>query len=951
MLTSLIELLSAGLGQAMSWFMSIFLNAMDLSMDSYLEFFPFFRTAYNLLKGFSWGLLFIIAGTGLALFFFGAFDGGAIQERPISVLVRTFFAGCGIMWGGYVLVFLVNLAVIPFDAFLNADSAIQGGWNVDLTLFSTELAAAATGQTWILMGDLAIALMDFFLMLLIAWNLFKLIIEVAERYLMVGVLVFTAPIVYPTLATKNTSGIFKRWVSMFAGSLIIMSLSALFLKLIVSGFTLGEDGVSGSFGESAHFLFKLVLILAMCKIAQRVDSYMQQLGIGVATTGGSMLDDALMAFRTIQSAFGGRGGAIGPDGLPMGGGGGARGGMGKLGDFYRATSPFAAGRKAAADAYKSGQGVWGSIKTGAAAVGNKMKSDFTNHGVIGKTAQAVKKAKESGQPLGGLGTAKAAGKALGSTVANQAIAMANPRAFAEHDAAQKVDAEANRAAYEQRKAETAAPGNAELPDAKRSDAEAGRTKPQDFAGNFSEFGVQDKATGSAFREENGEPSLTAEAMAAGATMDAITDQDGAPSLVVGGNRTAANHVIAEGYSAVGRQRITDSTSADAHSAPMNDRAQSAYAVMQANQSMQHAQQQLQHTDALIQNYKDNGQAVPEHLMETRQQQQAAFVDSSNAYHESMRAAGVSNIREAHSLFDSEYHADLGAAAAVAEQRVPEWKAQDQQLVDGSRSEIARLQSAVQVAQHDVNDARTPEQQYTAMQQLHSAREALYGYQDQVSEAKDRLSSGYYDRPAQNVYEERAIVQKQEAANNELVDRMMNASVRNSSVYDCGEQLRIAHQYTGTDKVFFEQDGPAVLAAQQVFGSAAPVIDQRWADHPQAMQDTTVSAIRIESPPPVEIDGAVIQQGTRYTVSYSNPILSSQPVEREFLDPVAYSALTPAQQSAYIDYTDGAGRLWKTLPDILGGAPIDAPREGQQAPRQPGQIRTNYGNRNKKNKEQ
>ena len=62
---------------------------------------------------------------------------------------------------------------------------------------------------------------------------------------------------------------------------------------------------------------KLLFGLAMCKVAQRADAYLQQLGIGVATTGGNLLGDVvslgLMASRGLRDGFtgGGSGGESG----------------------------------------------------------------------------------------------------------------------------------------------------------------------------------------------------------------------------------------------------------------------------------------------------------------------------------------------------------------------------------------------------------------------------------------------------------------------------------------------------------------------------------------------------------------------------------------------------------------------------------------------------------------
>ena len=48
--------------------------------------------------------------------------------------------------------------------------------------------------------------------MLLAWNYLKLLCEAAERYVLLGVLVFTAPVAFAMGASQATSNIFKSWL-------------------------------------------------------------------------------------------------------------------------------------------------------------------------------------------------------------------------------------------------------------------------------------------------------------------------------------------------------------------------------------------------------------------------------------------------------------------------------------------------------------------------------------------------------------------------------------------------------------------------------------------------------------------------------------------------------------------------------------------------------------------
>ena len=345
MLTSIIQSLSTAFGDILEALLNAFLTALGMNLSSYLDVFPLLAISYDILRSFSVGMIAVIAGKSLASFWFGSVEGTA-KDRPMMVLLRTFFAVLAVYWGGYVLEYIVHLGSIPYDRFLNLDAANASTTTFDWKTFSAGILTGSTGLgiDLAIIGDLAISMISLLMTIIIGWNLFKLVVEICERWLIVGVMVFTSPIIYCTIPSSATSNIFRRWVGMFIGSVIQMSLSVMFLKLILSGFN-GHSQVPA--------VMKLFMILAMCKIAQRLDTYLQQLGVGVATTGGSMLDDLVAGARGLSgiTRHASKGGVLGS---------GASG-------ILRGRTPVGRGVSTVAGRFQNGDSFADSVKAGARA--------------------------------------------------------------------------------------------------------------------------------------------------------------------------------------------------------------------------------------------------------------------------------------------------------------------------------------------------------------------------------------------------------------------------------------------------------------------------------------------------------------------------------------------------------------------------------------------------------
>ena len=80
----------------------------------------------------------------------------------------------------------------------------------------------------------AMAIIALILVLILAWNYIKLLFEAAERYILLGVLVYTAPVAFATGASQSTGNIFKSWCRMLGGQFFLLLMNAWCLRLFTS---------------------------------------------------------------------------------------------------------------------------------------------------------------------------------------------------------------------------------------------------------------------------------------------------------------------------------------------------------------------------------------------------------------------------------------------------------------------------------------------------------------------------------------------------------------------------------------------------------------------------------------------------------------------------------------------------------------------------------------------
>ena len=287
--------------QIMDAISGLFLEALGTDMTAMEEYFPFAVSAYTVVQYMAWALLFLVVAWQL----FRAFGGPLTEaENPLHLLARGGIFAILITYAKPIFSLLLNIARAPYTALMDTSMAPSNftfaGIQQVLSNGLTTIVSVATVVGLILLIILMIAL---------AWNYFKLLLETVERYVLVGVLCYTSPLAYAMGASKATSRVFQSWCRMVGSQLLLLVLNVWFLRAFDSsvGQFIANGGALTS-GQGSIFLW-LFCALALLKIAQKCDSYLAALGLSVAQTGSSMGIEMMMAARVLTGFSKGGGSA------------------------------------------------------------------------------------------------------------------------------------------------------------------------------------------------------------------------------------------------------------------------------------------------------------------------------------------------------------------------------------------------------------------------------------------------------------------------------------------------------------------------------------------------------------------------------------------------------------------------------------------------------------------
>ena len=198
------------------------LGALGCDMTTFLRYFPAAETMYEVFVALAIGLILLLWVWNLFKNF--GLGAGSEAEDPIKLTVRAVLFIILVWYAGDIVDMVLDIGGTPYSWILTGDLP-----SLDFGSFSavllTIIGVCANG---------AVALIVLILVLILAWNYLKLLCEAAERYVLLGVLVFTAPVAFAMGVSHSTSDIFKSWCRMLAGQVFLLLMNAWCLKLFTS---------------------------------------------------------------------------------------------------------------------------------------------------------------------------------------------------------------------------------------------------------------------------------------------------------------------------------------------------------------------------------------------------------------------------------------------------------------------------------------------------------------------------------------------------------------------------------------------------------------------------------------------------------------------------------------------------------------------------------------------
>ena len=198
------------------------LGALGCNMDTFIRYFPAAETLYHIFVALAIGL--ILLNLIWQLFRNFALPIGSEAEDPIKLVLRSLIFILLAYYSDDIINLILKVGGTPYNWILTEELPPLNFANFNSVLL-TILGVVASGS---------VALIALILVLILAWNYIKLLFEAAERYVLLGVLVYTAPVAFAMGASQTTSNIFKSWCRMLGGQIFLLLMNAWCLRLFTS---------------------------------------------------------------------------------------------------------------------------------------------------------------------------------------------------------------------------------------------------------------------------------------------------------------------------------------------------------------------------------------------------------------------------------------------------------------------------------------------------------------------------------------------------------------------------------------------------------------------------------------------------------------------------------------------------------------------------------------------
>lgn len=225
--------------------------------------------------------------------------GEKVESIP-KLIWNAVFGIVMVICGKTLLTMIFDEIVAPLSSALSEGVADAGG-SFSFSSVGSDMTGLGEITSAFDLNSLATLIVVLALMLIIWWNLIKLVLECAERYIICIFTINLSPLAFSTMASENTKDTAKSWLQMFWSQCVLLILNIWVVGIARTALN------NGLFGASNTEMVKWGLITyAFLKIAQRLDDMMQTAGLKITrTTGLDPISEASGVLRSVSNVFGG----------------------------------------------------------------------------------------------------------------------------------------------------------------------------------------------------------------------------------------------------------------------------------------------------------------------------------------------------------------------------------------------------------------------------------------------------------------------------------------------------------------------------------------------------------------------------------------------------------------------------------------------------------------------
>lgn len=386
---AIVEWISTVVVKALDLISGQFLKNFNMDMATFVSYFPFAKKAFSILQEVAWVLLIMMVTFQLLRNFLGPLSDA---EKPTTLIGRATISAFCIGFSMQICDISLKLARGSYNALLNIQATRE-----DFQWASLSNTLGNLFKTLVIDASVVGLLVQLLLIISIGWNYLKLLLEVVERYVVLGVLTYTSPLAFTLAGSRSTYNSFKAWCRMFASQLIMMLMNVWFLR----GFNFALAGFLTHFGSAAPsstseaqsmaapMLFWLFAVLAFLRTSQAIDRHLSALGLSVAQTGVGLGQELMHTAMSL--AMGARMMTMSMGRGASSTGGGASSMFGRLSNKMNAGSYALDAARVNATTAMGGSGFISSLRRNSAAFKLADGSTMLTPNQIGMVANAVPK--------------------------------------------------------------------------------------------------------------------------------------------------------------------------------------------------------------------------------------------------------------------------------------------------------------------------------------------------------------------------------------------------------------------------------------------------------------------------------------------------------------------------------------------------------------------------------